>query len=440
MIVQKSRGVSPFDLSVREILLVVIITFPVIGTMFPLDTYLATAPGGLAGIIARSPLNTTVVLMIILAYVIWLFAQNLPRSLAALRRNWLLFVFLLWSFATSRWAADSGLSFNRTGRLLVFTLYAIYIVEFIPYRRSLQILGICLVVSCLASLALIAAVPSLSYTTDYRGAWRGAMMHKNIMGGMAAMTFFVVVTGWRIRLFKYSHMLGAAFLAILLLLLANSATALLSVFAISVMVWFLIYIVNRVRHPFMVLSFVGLIGGVAMIFVLSSGIIFTLLGRDASLTGRAEVWEFTSYMIDQKPFWGWGNSTWSDPDFKVAVLQYLRWPSPNAHNGWLDFRLQLGLPGFVLAIAIWIVASLHIVYAIAKRRIHDVALPIAIFMSLSIRSYSETVVVDPSLNEMFWLAFSYASLVVLPTRERAKRRMHKPRPTSSDTMPCVAGS
>jgi hypothetical protein len=60
------------------------------------------------------------------------------------------------------------------------------------------------------------------------------------------------------------------------------------------------------------------------------------------------------------------------------------------------------------------------------------ALPIGIFLAQSFRSYTETIVVDPALNDMFWVAFAYASLAALPAMERARRR------TSAPTRPFAA--
>ncbi len=58
-------------------------------------------------------------------------------------------------------------------------------------------------------------------------------------------------------------------------------------------------------------------------------------------------------MIDQNPFWGYGNGIWGTEYFKPIVLQELHWPAPHAHNAWIDFRLQLGMPGLCFAVAIW---------------------------------------------------------------------------------------
>ncbi|MDC9837964.1 O-antigen ligase family protein [Rhizobium binxianense] len=421
------KAVSPFRLSLRELALVIIITFPVIGTLFPLDSYLGgTALGSLAGLVPKTPLNTTLILALILGYVFYLFSRNPEKSVYALRRNWLLFIFLLWCFITSRWAADPGGSFNRTGRMLVFTLYAVYLIEFVPYRRALQLLAICLAMSCFLSLIMIAALPSLSYSAaDLRGAWRGAMMHKNVLGGTAATTFLVALAAWRLRLFKPYQTFGLGILAVFLLMLANSATALLTIVLLTAVLAYLLFVVNRVAHPLMLLFATAVAAAGAGAIIISSDLIFVLLGRDSSLTGRAEVWEFVSMMIQDKPFWGYGNGIWTADYFKDLVMHYLHWPAPHAHNAWLDFRLQLGMPGLILAIAIWSTIGLRIIYAVAIRRVPEMALAIAIFLSQSIRSYSETVVVDPALNEMFWLAFAYAAFAALPVRERLRRRQQK---------------
>lgn len=410
------------NFSFREIALIIFITFPVMGTLFPLDSYLSFALGGVAGVVSKSPFNTTIVLGISLVFIVALYAQSPAKAGQALRANWLLFVFILWSFVTSRWAADSGYSFNRSGRMLVFALYAIYLINFIEYRRALQLLVVCLTISCLVSLLLIAVAPSLSYTVDFRGAWRGAMLHKNALGSTAAMTFLIAIAARRIRLFSGYYVAGLLVMSTLLLLLANSATALLSCFLVSGVLFFFSNVVNRVRHPFFMLFFTGFVGLGLAYLVVQSEILFTVLQRDASLTGRDDVWVLANYLIGQKPFWGWGMGAWGDANFQDFVLRELKWAAPHAHNAWLDIRLQLGLPGLVLAIAIWAVAVLHIFYAVAKRRLPEMALPIGIFLVQSIRTYSETIVVDPALNDMFWLAFAFASLTALPSMERKRRQ------------------
>lgn len=423
----RQKETSPYRLSPREIALVFVITFPLIGTLFPLDSYLGWKSPALAALVVKSPLNTTIILTVILSYIVWLFSRSPQKSISALKRNWILFAFLLWAFCTSRWMPEPGQSFNRTGRMLVFTLYAVYLIEFVPYRRVLQLLAIGLAISCTISLVMIVAAPSLSYSAeDLRGAWRGAMIHKNVLGGTASMTFLVALVSWRMKLLNPYHTVVIACLATFLLLIANSATALLAAFVITAILGYLIYVVNRVPFPLVLLFFTGLVASVVGVIIISSGVVYTLLGRDASLTGRAEVWEFASFMINQNPFWGYGNGIWTTDYFKPIVLQELHWPAPHAHNAWLDFRLQLGLPGFLFAVAIWAIVGMRLLYAISIRRIPEMALPTAIFILLSIRSYSETIIVDPSLNEMFWLAFSYAAFAALPVRERLRRRQQTP--------------
>lgn len=407
-LVKRKKPITVFGYSIRELILIVIITFPCMGTFFPFDSYLGAK--GLGAIIVKTPLNTTLILTVILSYVFWLYAQNIPKAMVALRRNWIVFLFILWAMVTASYSSEPGASFNRSGRLLVFALYGVYMMEYLPYRRAMQIFLICLSISVIISLFMILAVPSLSYVLDdARGSWRGAMQHKNNLGVTVGICFVASILAFYTRLFDRRFCVAIAFISLILLKLANSATALGAMVVIVSLMAFMIFVVNRSRQPLVVLGTVLLAAAAIVPAVISSGIVFELLNRDASLTGRAEVWEFAHSMIDQSPFWGYGHGVWTTEWFRRLVLAELQWLAPHAHNAWLDFRLQLGLPGFLLAVCLWAMAALNCLRLVNARRVTSVTLPITIFAFLSIRSYSETVICDPSLNDMFWVAFFFAA-------------------------------
>lgn len=406
----------------REAALIGILTFPVMGTLFPLESYLYNDDGGGSGL----PISTTLVMQMLLVYIVWLISRDIKTAVTMFRQNWIVFLYVAWTIASSFWSWSPGPAFNRAGRMLIFALYAVYIVQYLSNEKLTKIIVFSLVLSCAVSWLMIVAVPSLSYTTDMRGAWRGAMTHKNSLGVVAGFTVIMAYVAWKAQSLKTSSAAVILVMGGLLLVLANSATAFLSVVGIIAFLWLLRNVINRTSAPVPVLMVFGAVGGVLIWFLATSGLLLDLLNRDATLTGRSEIWEFVNSMIDQRPFWGYGLSVWTGDDFKITVLRNLGWQSPHAHNAWLDFRLQLGLPGFIIAVVMWAWAYVNVLRLIARRAALPVAFQIGLILFLLVRSYSETIMVDPSLGEIFWFALAFASFSKMLMETRRARLPQRP--------------
>jgi O-antigen ligase len=78
--------------------------------------------------------------------------------------------------------------------------------------------------------------------------------------------------------------------------------------------------------------------------------ILLTLGRDPTLTGRIPLWEELFGSIAAQPFLGFGYSGfWNADSRRVQYLwQVITWNAPNAHNGYIDLILQLGIVGLLL--------------------------------------------------------------------------------------------
>jgi O-antigen ligase len=65
-------------------------------------------------------------------------------------------------------------------------------------------------------------------------------------------------------------------------------------------------------------------------------------GKDATLTGRIELWKASMEMISRRPFLGYGFRATFTTDSEIFDL--LAWKdAPSAHNHWLDSSLDIGL-------------------------------------------------------------------------------------------------
>ena len=113
--------------------------------------------------------------------------------------------------------------------------------------------------------------------------------------------------------------------------------------------------------------FGGLCGLAALMGVLLVGpaVILEALGRDATLTGRTDIWEALMTSIAAQPLTGYGYGVfWSVDNGPVFWLrQATAWDVPTAHNAWLETALAIGLPGVALAM---FVVGRGLVSAIAR--------------------------------------------------------------------------
>ena len=155
------------------------------------------------------------------------------------------------------------------------------------------------------------------------------------------------------------------------------------------------------------------------------------LGRDPTLTGRTEVWAFVRALIDQRPLYGYGyEAIFERQDIKDQLFNYVGWPAPNAHNGYLELWLGTGLIGLTLTLAFLVPATVRA----WQRLVADprsvapmlacLYLPIYLF-----RNFSESDLLAQS--HITWIVAVIAALSV--SRQRAGR------PWAASTTPAGRG-
>jgi O-antigen ligase len=99
------------------------------------------------------------------------------------------------------------------------------------------------------------------------------------------------------------------------------------------------------------LALVGV--GFAAFSVLPS--LFTLIGKDMTLTGRTEIWEPVLLSIMKRPLTGYGYCAfWNGMSGESGIIaSTVGWVPPHAHNGFLNVALQVGITGLLVLMAGW---------------------------------------------------------------------------------------
>ncbi|NQX27027.1 O-antigen ligase family protein [Microbacteriaceae bacterium VKM Ac-2854] len=188
------------------------------------------------------------------------------------------------------------------------------------------------------------------------GPIQGIVGNRNLLAFVALLG--LIVAGLRMFEHARGRLNALVWTAVFLLCigLTRSATvvlavvALLAVVAVLLAVRYLPWRLRRLLYP----------GGAALLLalvsyaVIHSATIFSLVGRDDDMSGRAEIWSKVLHLAAEHPVLGWGWVSywvpWVEPFKGLVVIDHT--PYFQAHNALLDILMQLGAVGAIAAIAV----------------------------------------------------------------------------------------
>jgi len=286
--------------------------------------------------------------------------RHRQQMLAGARANLVYFILPIIIIASTLWSVDPALTFKRSVLTTGVCLFDLYAAVAIGTDRLLKLVSTTIVISALASILIVVALPTVGreVTAGLVGDWRGVFPQKNVLGHVmsigASIELFLLLRAGR------SRWLGLArfSLCCLLVVMAHSASSLLSVVLACLM--FAFYAAFRRGIASGVICLIMGFSGIALagaVFGGDASILYALLDRDPSLTGRTDLWLYVMDVIRERPYFGWGYLAFWVPDTSrvVYIQNQIGWPAPNAHNGYLELVLSvglIGLAGFVVT-GVW---------------------------------------------------------------------------------------
>lgn len=335
-----------------------------------------------------------------------LLALLVPRRREALRlliqEKWMLLLLAL-VMASAIWSLDQGETFRRALGLAGTTLAGLYIGMRYEPRRILRMLGICIGVAAVLSIFFALVFPGIGTTQD--GSWQGVFYPKNTLGRIMCLGMFsyiFVAIGQKRRRF-------APVLMILLcgglLLLSRSATALVASLLLLLVIW-----LRRVLYwPARRLIVTGAVLAVVAIPVMSWSMahmsdILGVFGRDQTATGRLPLWHAVRTEISDRPLLGYGYAAfWTSSDADYWRKQ-LDWDAPNAHNGFLEMALGVGIVGLGIFL-MGLLRNVRLGFRIAREsgRI-EAAWPLFFFAFCIVYNLTESTLFGG--NSVFWLLYT----------------------------------
>lgn len=317
------------------------------------------------------------------------------------------------------WSLDSALTVRRAIALLFTTLFAIWLASAFSWRDLVRLIAASFAVLAVFSFLAGALVPSFGVMHEiHPGAWKGLWWEKNTLGAMMAWALLSFIAAGALDR-KQAWLWRALIpLALLLVLLSTSKTALLaSLVAIAGPAAIALV---RKGFGFAALTvFAGLLGVIALGFVLAigPGVILEALGRDATLTGRTDIWAVLVRLISEQPWTGYGyGAFWQTEGGPVHWVRLeTAWDVPTAHNGWIETALALGLPGLALALFVYLRAIGHGFARLLTGRETYWALPFLVVWGLI--SLSESNLLQQ--NSLVWVLLVATAVKLAAPRDQA---------------------
>ncbi|MCO8017248.1 O-antigen ligase family protein [Brevundimonas diminuta] len=354
------------------------------------------------------------------------------RALKGMVRSPLLIALLLLTAATYFWSIMPDLTARRIPALVFTTLAGVALASRWSWKSLTEIVAGTLAVLAVMSFLLGALLPDMGRMQEiFPGAWRGLWLEKNGLGHVMVQTnIFLLAAGIMVPE-RRKLWFGLAVVSMALVILSTSKTALL-VLLLSLGAMGFVAVVKSGPLRAVVATWLAVVVviGVGLLIATETDLVLELLGKDATLTGRTEIWSGIMEQMSDHPWRGFGyGAVWDDPGFtgpKAWIGHQAHFLPANAHSGWLEIYIALGLGGVIL-FALWLVQiwaqSLWAAYASPGGWL---ALPMMI--SYTITMMSESIAMN--WHELRWVIVVAVALKLALGDEPAAPDQIAPRPLS----------
>jgi exopolysaccharide production protein ExoQ len=345
-----------------------------------------------------APLLDAVAVLFFLAAGIILLLRRPDEAVREHARFWWVHAIPLWCIATTFWSNHPNLSLRHGVQLWLTFLIAITLASRLSPFNMLRVIFAAFAIACLVSIPVNEVRPD--------GSWVGLFGSKNAFAG-AASIFVLASTAllidrkaglvWRV----ISSV--CALLGIFLLWMAQSAGSLVTTAAAVFVGLGFAFLRPLLPHQRAIIVTILMLSGATLavgIFANLNGLsalVLDLANKDATLTGRTELWEIALSEIRRHPllgqgyqaFWVHGNPVAED----IWMMFFIESRSGfNFHNTYISNAVEIGIVGVVLQAAIFLAAfGLCLAWALKHPRAESIFFSVLLLRQL-ILSFGEVVV------------------------------------------------
>ena len=363
--------------------------------------------------------SSTMRLIFFLTYLV-IFCLVLARwkkVIALLRQDRFIWPLVIITLASILWSYAPQTTMMRSIAITGTSLFGLYLASRYTIKEQLHLLGWMFGLSIALSFLYALFLPQYGLMGGtHAGTWRGMYVHKNILGKVmvpSATVFLLLMMSE--RRYRWLLALGLS-LSVALILLSSSQTALVNLITIlAVLGGCHIF---RFSYNLMVPSILGILlvsSSVSLWLVSNAEPLLNLMGKDLTLTGRTELWQFVVEMIAKQPWLGYGyHGFWKDWNSEGAyVWRAVGWEAPHAHNGLLDLLLHLGLLGVLLFLLGFLASVCRSLVSLRTSYTPEFYWPILHLVYMVLANVTENTMLRR--NDLFWVLYVAVTLSTLIT-------------------------
>ena len=337
----------------------------------------------------------------------------LSEYFASWKRNWILILFLIFSFSSLLWTVYFPATLYKLIFLLFSTIAGSYLAVRYRARGVISLLTWVGVIFAVLSVMVIEIIPlvGIMQNRPFVGSWVGIFWHRNHTGNLFA--FFNMVALLRLLFDKEATSRQRLIFGLLYVLSAamvfgsRSATGLI-VFLFLHFVTGLTFVWLRFHQRFKPWHYYVL-GGMLLagflIFITNTAFFFGLLGRTPNMTGRVPLWEdLFSTVYLQNPLLGYGyGALWMQKSFRILMQIRHSWPFQVyfADNGFFDILLNLGIVGLLLFLAVYIPLGVRSFKQAIQSKHWLAFFPLLTFLYILIGNLTYSFLLE--VDQMVWL-------------------------------------
>jgi O-antigen ligase len=293
---------------------------------------------------------------------------------ATLRQNPWLTLFFTFAAASILWSQYPFVSLKRYIKILgSITMALVVLTESDPLEAMLTVIRRCLYIHLPMSIICTRYYREIGVSFDWSGAaesWQGISTSKNTLGQIAMLG--VLYFSWEVRRHwreqRWRSLNMIYLLMALYLLKGSEETVSLTSIVVTVFALFVFLRIQSLRsrpeavRRFVRIVYFGTIALVSLVLVHSVvmfspdslfGHIITTFGRDITLTDRTNIWHDVYAAASGNPLLGVGiGGFWIGRIANIPWNAEMTWVLGQAHSGYVDTYLQLGIIGGALFAAV----------------------------------------------------------------------------------------
>jgi O-antigen ligase len=325
----------------------------------------------------------------------------------------LVWCLLLLALVSMLWSAAPDVTLKRGIGLIGAYLFGAYLATRYEVSEWMRLVVVSLAVCMLGSVLVGLVLPGYGTYVDtppIGTVWQGLYPGRNALGRIASyagavFALYALESGpTRLRVAAA----GLALTSLALLLLSDSRTGLVTLIVLLALVP-----AFRAAHAWASALALALPVAALIALVLSPDLtdaVLNVLGRDATLTGRIQLWGILWPLVTDHLWVGYGYSAfwlgWDGPS--APVWAQTDWFPPSAHNGFMDLCLGLGMGGVLILGAAFVQAVSRALTLPARTCRLERSLLLASFSFLILSNLTETTLL--AYNFMAWILFVAACI------------------------------